>query len=117
MRIETVIRRTWIFVGVGAILGAAVGLFYVTTFDLSYACALELPGPCRGVHDEILGWQPGALAVPIWMVIGLMGGGLVGWVAAGPMTRIRWLMIGIAVVVGVVTYFAWVYTPDPGFDF
>jgi hypothetical protein len=33
-----VTRRTWIFVGVGAILGAAVGLFYVTTFDVLYMC-------------------------------------------------------------------------------
>jgi hypothetical protein len=114
---RTMTRRTWIFVGVGAILGAAVGLFYVTTFDLLYACALEIPGPCPGVHDEIFGWQPGSLAVPIWMVIGLAGGGLVGWVAAGPMTRIRWLVIGVAVVVGVGACFALVYTPDPGFDF
>jgi hypothetical protein len=33
------------------------------------------------------------------------------------MTRIRWLLIEVAAAVGVVAYFAWVYTPDPGFDF
>jgi hypothetical protein len=89
-----VTRRTWIFVGVGAILGAAVGLFYVTTFDVLYMCP-GIPGPCAGTHDEIFGWQPGSLAVPIWTVIGLVGGGLVGWVTAGPMTPIRWLLIVI----------------------
>jgi ABC-type branched-subunit amino acid transport system permease subunit len=109
------VTRTRIFVGVAAILGAAVGLFYATTFDLLSMCP-GVPGPCPGVHDEIFGWQPGFLAVPIWTVIGLVGGALVGWVAAGPLTRIRWLVIGVATVVGVVAYFAWVYTPDPGFD-
>lgn len=104
-------RRTWIFVGVEAILGAAVGLFYVTTFDVFYMCP-GIPGPCAGTHDEIFGWQPGSLAVPIWTVIGLVGGGLVGWVTAGPMTPIRWLLIVIAVVVAVITYFLWVYTPS-----
>jgi hypothetical protein len=39
-----------------------------------------------------------------------VGGGVVGWVAAGPMTTIRWLLIGVVVIVGVITYFAWVYT-------
>jgi hypothetical protein len=61
-------------------------------------------------HDEIFGWQPGSFAVPIWTLIGLVGGGVVGWVAAGPMTTIRWLLIGVVVIVGVITYFAWVYT-------
>jgi hypothetical protein len=111
-------RRTWIFVGVGAILGTAVGLIYAVTFDIESLCRFNVgPRPCVGVHDEIFGWQPGSLAVPIWTVIGLVGGGLVGWVAAGPMTRIRWLVVGVVVVVGAVAYFAWVYTPDPGFDF
>lgn len=105
------------FVLVGAILGTAVGLVYVIRYDpLCISPAIESAGvSCQ--HDEILGWQPGSLAVPIWTLIGLVGGGLVGWVAAGPMTRIRWLIVGVAVVVGVVAYFAWVYTPDPGFDF
>lgn len=43
--------------------------------------------------------------------MGLVGGGLLGWVAAGPMTPIRWLLIGwVLVVVGVIAYVAWVYT-------
>lgn len=105
---------------VGAVLGAAVGLVYVFVFDP--LCAIPAPavyggGPGGCAHDEIFGWQPGSLAVPIWASIGVVGGGLVGWVAAGPMTRIRWLLIGVTVVVGIVAYFAWVYTPDPGFDF
>ena len=110
-------RRTWILVLVGAIVGASVGLVYATTFDL--LCVIPAPEVYGGVctHDEILGWQPGSLAVPIWTLIGLVGGGLVGSVAAGPMTPIRWLFVGIALLVGVVAYFALVYTPDPGFDF
>jgi hypothetical protein len=103
-------RRTWTFVNVGAILGAAAGLVYVFRYDP--LCASPGVGAAESFcqHDEILGWQPGSLAVPIWTLIGLVGGGLVGWVAAGPMTLIRWLLIGVVVVVGVVTYFAWVYT-------
>lgn len=111
-------RRTWIFVWAGAILGAAVGLFYVLELDVS--CVIPAPEVYGGggcAHDEIFGWHPGSLAVPIWTLIGLVGGGVVGWVAAGPMTRIRWLVIGAAAAVGVVAYFALVYTPDPGFDF
>jgi hypothetical protein len=104
-----VTRRTWIFVVVGAFLGAAVGIVYGSTFDVLSMCA-RVEGRCVGQHDEIFGWQSGLLAVPIWTVIGLVGGGLVGWIAAGPMTRIRWLLIGVAVVVAVITYFAWVYT-------
>lgn len=74
-------RRTWIFVLVGAILGVAVGLVYVTTFDLLCVPAPEVyGGVCT--HDEIFGWQPGSLAVPVWTAIGLEGGGLVGLVAA-----------------------------------
>jgi uncharacterized membrane protein YuzA (DUF378 family) len=111
-----VTRRTWIFVGIGAILGAAVGLVYVLKYDVLFMCQ-AVEGRCFGTHDEIFGWQPGSLAVPIWTLIGLVGGGLVGWVTAGPMTRVRWLVIGVAAVVSVVLYFAWVYTPDPGFDF
>lgn len=112
-------RRTWIFVLVGASLGAAVGLVYVIVYDPLCASPTGILDPALGgcAHDEIFGWQPGTLAVPIWTLIGLVGGGLVGWVVAGPMTRIRWLIVGVAVVVGVVAYFAWVYTPDPGFDF
>jgi hypothetical protein len=104
-----VTRRTGTFVLVGAILGAAVGLVYVIRYDVTYMCS-GIPGPCAGTHDEIFGWQPSSLAVPIWILIGLVGGGLVGWVAAGPMTYIRWLLIGVVVVVGVIGYFAWVYT-------
>jgi uncharacterized membrane protein YuzA (DUF378 family) len=109
--------RVRTFVIVGAILGAAVGLVYVFRYDpLCASQAIESAGgSCQ--HDEIFGWQPGSLAAPIWTLIGLVGGGLVGWVAAGPMTRIRWLVIGVAAVVSVVLYFALVYTPDPGFDF
>jgi hypothetical protein len=105
-----VTRSTSTFVLVGAILGAAVGLVYVIRYDpLCISPAIESAGvSCQ--HDEIFGWQPGSLAVPIWTLIGLVGGGLVGWVAAGPMTPIRWLLIGVVVVVGVITYFAWVYT-------
>jgi hypothetical protein len=107
-----VIGRTLMFVLVGAILGAAVGLFYVTTFDLLYMCP-GIPGPCAGTHDEIFGWQPGSLAVPVWTAIGLVGGGLAGFVAARG-TRRTWLLIGVAVVVvSLIAYFAWVYTPNP----
>jgi hypothetical protein len=103
-------RRTWISVLVGTILGAAVGLVYVIRYDpLCISPAIESAGvSCQ--HDEIFGWQPGSLAVPIWTLIGLVGGGLVGWVAAGSMTPIRWLLIGVVVVVGVITFFTWVYT-------
>jgi hypothetical protein len=93
-----------------AVLGAAAGLVYVFRFDL--LCVTPVIGSAGEAcqHDEIFGWQPGSLAVPIWTLIGLVGGGLLGWVVAGPMTRIRWLLIGVSVVVGVITYFAWVYT-------
>ena len=106
-----VTRRTWIFVGVAAILGVAVGLVYVIVYDslCMYPVGILDPAPGGCAHDEIFGWQPGSLAIPTWTVIGLVGGGLVGWVAAGPMTRIRWLLIGVAAAVGVITYFAWVY--------
>jgi hypothetical protein len=93
------------------VVGTAVGLVYVIRYDpLCVVPAIESTagGSCQ--HDEILGWQPGSLAVPIWTLIGLLGGGLVGWVAAGPMTLIRWLLIAVVVVVGVIGYFAWVYT-------
>lgn len=105
-------RRTWMVVLVVAILGAAVALVYVIVYDPLCASPVGILDPAPGgcAHDEIFGWQPGSLAVPLWTLIGLVGGGLVGWVAAGPMTLIRWLLIGFAVVVGVITYFAWVYT-------
>jgi hypothetical protein len=105
-------RRTSTFVLVGAILGAAVGLVYVIRYDPLCASPAGILDPAPGgcAHDEILGWQPGSLAVPIWTLIGRVGGGLVGWVAAGPMTLIRWLLITVVVVVGVIGYFAWVYT-------
>ena len=100
------------FTLVVAILGAAVGLAYVIVYDPLCGSPQGIldraPGGCA--HDEIFGWQPGALAVPMWTLIGLVGGGLVGWVAAGPMTLLRWLLIGVVAVVGVITYFAWVYT-------
>jgi hypothetical protein len=71
------------FVLVGAILGAAVGLVYVLVYDPLCMCALELPGPCGPCqHDEIIGWQPGSLAVPIWTAIGVVGGVLVGFAGA-----------------------------------
>jgi hypothetical protein len=109
-------RRTWLFVTIGSILGAAVALFYATMFDVNHICP-SIPGPCAGTHDEIFGWQPGLLAVPVWTAIGLVGGGLVGFIAARG-TRRTWLLIGVAaVVVSLIAYFAWVYTPDPGFDF
>ena len=110
-------RRILLFVLVGAILGGIVAVVYVLNFDVAGACQTYGGGRCYISHDEIFGWQPGSLALPVWTAIGLVGGGLVGWVAAGPMTRIRWLIVGVAAVVGVVAYFAWVYTPDPGFDF
>jgi hypothetical protein len=98
------------FVLVGMIVGAAVGSVYVIRYDP--LCISPAIGSARVTcqHDEILGWQPGWLAIPIWTLIGLVGGGLVGWVAAGPMTPIRWLLVGISVVVGMTAYFAWVYT-------
>jgi hypothetical protein len=70
------------FVLVGVILGVVVGLVYVTTFDL--LCVIPAPEVYGGVctHDEIFGWQPGTLAVPVWIAIGIVGGGLVGFVAA-----------------------------------
>jgi len=103
-------RRTWVFGILAAILGAAVGLVYVLRYDL--LCMSPAIGSASDScqHDEIFGWQPGSFAVPIWTLIGLVGGGVVGWVAAGPMTTIRWLLIGVVVIVGVITYFAWVYT-------
>ena len=103
-------RRTSTFVLVGAILGAVVGLIYAIRYDpLCISPAVD-PARVSCQHDEIFGWQPGSLAVPIWTMIGLAGGGLVSWVAAGPMTLIRRLLIGVVVVVGVIGYFAWVYT-------
>jgi hypothetical protein len=107
-----VTRRTWMVVLVAAILGAAVGLVYVIVYDPLCASPTGILDPAPGgcAHDEIFGWQPGSLAVPIWTLIGLVGGGLAGWVAAGPTTLMRWLLIGVVVVVGVITYFAWVYT-------
>ena len=108
--LRVVTRRTRTVVLAAAILGAAVGLVYVIRYDpLCISPSIgSAGGSCQ--HDEIFGWQPGSLAVPIWTLIGLVGGGLVGWVAAGPKTRIRWVLIGVVVVVGVIAYFAWVYT-------
>lgn len=106
-------RRTWFLVLGAAALGAVVGLVYVLVYDPLCACALELPGPCGCTHDEIFGWQPGSLAVPVWTGIGLVGGGLVGFIAARGTPRI-WLLIGAAVaVVSLIAYFAWVDTPSP----
>jgi hypothetical protein len=34
------------------------------------------------MHDEIFGWQPGALAYPAWTAIGLGSGGILGFKAA-----------------------------------
>jgi hypothetical protein len=98
------------FVAVGAIVGAVAGLVYVLVYDPLCVCQAMEEGLCGCAHDEIFGWQPGSLAVPIWTLIGLVGGGVVGWVVLGPMTPIRWLLIGVVVVVAVITYFAWVYT-------
>lgn len=105
-------RRTRVVILAGAIVEAAAGLVYVIAYDplCMYPAGILDPAPGGCAHDEILGWQPGSLAVPIWTLMGLVGGGLVGWVAAGPMTPIRWLLIGSVVVVGVIAYFAWVYT-------
>ena len=74
-------RRTWTFVLIGAILGAAIGLVYLDHFDLVCVPAPEVyGGGCW--HDEIFGWQPGSLAVPVWIAIGIVGGAIVGVVAA-----------------------------------
>jgi hypothetical protein len=70
-----VAHRTWISVLVGVIVGAAVGLVYVIRYDpLCISPAIEAPGvSCQ--HDEIFGWQPGSLAVPIWTLVGLSAAG------------------------------------------
>jgi hypothetical protein len=73
--------RTRIFVIIAAYLGAAAGLAYSMTYDLLCMCPGTL-GPCGCVHDEIFGWQPGALAYPVWTAIGLVGAGIVGFLAA-----------------------------------
>jgi hypothetical protein len=51
------------------------------TYDLLCMCPGTI-GPCGCVHDEILGRQPGALANPVWTVIGLASGGILGFIAA-----------------------------------
>jgi hypothetical protein len=61
-------RRTWIFALVGALLGAAVGLFYVLTFNVLCACE-TMDGRCSCNY---------ALAVPIWTAIGVVAGGVLG---------------------------------------
>ena len=68
--LRCVARRTWFFVVVGAILGAALGLVYVLVFDPLCGCEV-LPAQCSC-----------PLAVPVWASIGVVGGGLVGLVAA-----------------------------------
>ena len=73
-------HRTWIFVLVGAFLGAAIGLVYVLVYDPLCMCP-AIAGPCGCTHDEIFGWQPGALAVPIWTAIAVAGGGIAGLAA------------------------------------
>jgi uncharacterized membrane-anchored protein YhcB (DUF1043 family) len=74
-------RRTWIFVLVGAFVGVAVGLIYVIRYDPLCMCP-GLVGPCGCTHDEIFGWQPGVLAVPVWTAVGLVGGVILGFAAA-----------------------------------
>ena len=66
---------------VGALIGVAVGLIYVIRYDPVCMCP-GLVAPCGCTHDEIFGWQPGALAVPVWTAIGLAGGLMVGFTAA-----------------------------------
>ena len=63
-------RRTWMLVLVGAILGVAFGLVYVLLFDPLCGCE-GIPNRCSC-----------PLAVPVWTAIGIVGGGLVGLVAA-----------------------------------
>lgn len=82
-----VTRRRGIFVLVAALLGAVVGLVYVLVYDPLCICP-AISGPCGCTHDEIFGWQPGALAAPIWTAIGVVGGGIVG-LAAGRVIRHR----------------------------
>jgi hypothetical protein len=65
---------------VAALLGAVVGLVYVLVYDPLCLCP-AIFGTCGCTHDEIFGWQPGALAVPIWTAIGVVGGGIVGLAA------------------------------------
>jgi hypothetical protein len=65
-----VTRRTWILVLVGAILGVAFGLVYVLLFD-------PLCG-CEGIPEQC----SCPLAVSVWTAIGIVGGGLVGLLAA-----------------------------------
>jgi hypothetical protein len=75
-----VVRRTWISVIVTALLGAVIGLVYVLVYDPLCMCPAII-GPCGCTHDEIFGWQPGALAVPVWTAMGVVGGGIVGFAA------------------------------------
>ncbi|MGH2641043.1 MAG: hypothetical protein ACRDGO_05020 [Actinomycetota bacterium] len=63
-------RRTWMFVLVGVILGVAFGLVYVVLFDPLCGCE-NIPQQCSC-----------PLAVPVWTAIGIVGGALVGFVAA-----------------------------------
>ena len=67
--LPTVARRTWMFMLVGAILGVAFGLVYVLLFDPLCGCE-GVPKRCSC-----------PLAVPVWTAIGIVGGGLVGFVA------------------------------------
>jgi hypothetical protein len=73
-------RRTWSFIIVAAALGAAAGLVYVLVYDPLCMCP-AIVGPCGCTHDEIFGWQPGSLAIPVWAAIGIVGGGILGFVA------------------------------------
>lgn len=71
-----VTRRTGTFVLLGASLGAAVRLVYVIRYDPLCASPTGILDPAPGgcAHDEIFGWQPGSLAVPIWIATGVAGG-------------------------------------------
>jgi hypothetical protein len=73
-------RRTRIFVLVGAILGAVVGLAYSVTLDEVcigggdvFACG----------YRSFFGWEIAPVAASaLWTAIGVVGGGLVGPLAA-----------------------------------
>jgi hypothetical protein len=73
-----VTRRSALLLVVGTIVGASIGLMYALIFDILCSCQADLAGRCSCSHDELFGWQPGSLAVPLWTVIGAIGGGIVG---------------------------------------
>lgn len=73
-------RRTRVFVLIGAILGAVVGLIYSVSLDEVcigggdvFACG----------YSSFFGWEIAPLAAwALWTTIGIMGGALVGLLSA-----------------------------------